>query len=365
MRVRVVALFSLSLVVALALGELLVRALGVAPSFQVIFRESIQPSDNPVLGYELRPGAPDGRRFRISSRGLRDRETPLEKPAGSFRIAAIGDSVTYGSGSGRPGAWADRLEGLLNDRARPGAPRFEVLNFGVPGYHIGQVVERLRVRGLAHQPDLILYGYVLNDPQAISIEAEALEDLRAASEDRFQRPFGGDLLRRSLGHSQLFLLARHFFSTHAPASAQAPESDRDPLYAALRSGSASDYVRALHASGEPRQRLQQGLDELARLADAAEVPVVVAIFPLFLDEEPGDYPVADVHAFVGEEARRRGFAVLDLQPPLADARSTAKQAIHLDLLHPNAVGNRAVARALLAGLCDAELLPARTLRCPD
>jgi len=363
-RVRVVALFSLSLLVALALGELVVRVLGVSPTFQVIFRDSIQPSDNPALGYELRPGSPDGRRFRISSTGLRDREVPLEKLAGTFRIAAIGDSVTYGSRNGRRNTWVARLEGLLNERARPDAPRFEVLNFGVPGYHIGQVVERLRVQGLAHEPDLILYGYVLNDPEAISIEAEALDDLRAAGEDRFRRPFGSDLLRRWLGRSQMFLLARHFFTTRVPAGTNGPRSERDPLYAALRSGSISEYVRALHSSGETRQRLERGLDKLARLAGAAGVPVVVAIFPLFLEGDRGDYPIADVHALVGEEARRRGFTLLDLREPMAAARSEADRAIHVDFVHPNALGNLAVARTLLVRLCDTQLLPAGAVRCP-
>jgi hypothetical protein len=135
------ALIAAGIVVALAISELALRILDVSPRFQVIFRESIQPSDHPVLGYELRPGAPDGRRFRISSAGLRDREHSLQKPDAAFRIAAIGDSITYGLGSPRARSWVEGLENMLNARAVSGSPRFEVLNFGVPGYHIGQVVQ--------------------------------------------------------------------------------------------------------------------------------------------------------------------------------------------------------------------------------
>ncbi len=41
----------------------------------------------------------------------------------------------------------------------------------------------------------------------------------------------------------------------------------------------------------------------------------------------------------------------------------AGRPIHMDFLHPNALGNRAAAHALLEGLCAAELLPEGTVRC--
>jgi lysophospholipase L1-like esterase len=359
-----IALTATSVVVAFAISELAVRILDVSPTFQVILRESIQPSDHPVLGYELRPGAPDGRRFRISSAGLRDREYSLQKPDAVFRIAAIGDSITYGMGIARGKSWVARLEDILNDRAVSGSPRFEVLNFGVPGYHIGQVVERLRVHGLPHEPDLILYGYALNDPQEFSIEAAALEGLRDAIHDHFRQPFGGDILRRWLSHSQFFLLARHFVTSGGPAKADALGPRLDPMYAAFERHAVSEYIRALHIEGESRMLLERGMEDLARLSGDAGVPLVVAVFPMFLDEDSGDYPVADVHALVGDEARRRGFAVIDLLEPLDAARSEADRPIHIDFLHPNALGNRAAARAMLEGLCDADLLPEGAVHCP-
>ena len=358
-----IALIATSVVIALAISELAVRILGVSPTFQVIFRESIQPSDNPVLGYELRPGAPDGRRFRISSAGLRDREYSLQKPDATFRIAAIGDSITYGMGSPRGNSWVEGLEHMLNDRPMSGSPRFEVLNFGVPGYQIGQVAERLRVHGLPHEPDLILYGYALNDPQEFSIEAAALEGLRDAIQDRFRRQFGGDILRRWLSHSQFFLLARHVLTSGRPFKANALGPRLDPMYTAFESNAVGEYVRALHFEGESRNRLERGMEDLARLSGDAGVPLVVAVFPMFL-EDSGDYPVVDVHARVGDEARHRGLAVIDLREPLDAARSEVDRPIHIDFMHPNPLGHVAAARILLEGLCDADLLPEGAVRCP-
>ena len=115
-----------SAVLALGLAEGLVRVFDLGPQFQVVFRDVVQPSPNPVLEYELRPGGSDGP-FAISSAGLRDAEAEIPKPTGVFRIVAAGDSITYGSGVRREQGWPDRLEERLIALGRPGAARFEVL----------------------------------------------------------------------------------------------------------------------------------------------------------------------------------------------------------------------------------------------
>jgi lysophospholipase L1-like esterase len=341
--------------------EFLVRALEIGPTFHVVFRETIRPSDNPVLGYELRPLAREGR-SQISSTGLRDREYPLAKPDDVFRIAAIGDSVTYGSGGLRRTSWVERLEKLLNDRATPGAPRFEVINLGVPGYHIGQIAERLRVLGLAHEPDLIIYAYVLNDPQSFSIESAALKGLREAAEERYRRPLGSGVLR-SLSHSRLFLMARHLITQSGSGQASIPELQRDPTETAFASNRLETYVRALHSGEESRGRLVRGMDDLAQLAGDVRTPILVAIFPLFFEEGSGAYPLEDVQAVVANEASSRGFAVTDLLTPLRAAREEIGEPLHLDFLHPNVAGNRVVAGALFEALCGKGLLPIAAVDC--
>ena len=97
----------------LLLGEVLVRVFDIGPTFRVVYREVFQLSDNPVLEYELRPGARDGQQ-RLNSAGFRDREFPRAKPDGVFRIAAIGDSLTYAASLPRRASYAKQLEELLN-----------------------------------------------------------------------------------------------------------------------------------------------------------------------------------------------------------------------------------------------------------
>ena len=72
---------------------------------------------------------------------------------------------------------------MLNATTPRGVPRYEVLNLGVIGYNISEIGERLRSIGMRYDPDLILYGYVLNDPQSFSHQAHILESLREVAPD--------------------------------------------------------------------------------------------------------------------------------------------------------------------------------------
>ncbi|HEX6886173.1 MAG TPA: GDSL-type esterase/lipase family protein [Planctomycetota bacterium] len=333
----------LGLALGLGTGELLVRALDVGPRFQVVHRELFQLADDPELGYELRPLAPDGA-GRINSAGFRDREFPRARPTGVVRIVAVGDSVTFGEPRKPAESWPKALERELAARGEALGPApIEVLNLGVTGYNAVQVARRLERLGLAHEPDLVLYGYVLNDPQELSIEREALRDLLAAAE----RDLEGELARGAFGllaHSRLAAWARTLVH---PAQALQPGTvefrhRRDPAYLAFQEGDRRGaYFRALHADPAALARLRAGLDRLAAAARAAGVPAVVVLFPLLLDPREGPYPLADVHARVAAEARARGLDTLDLTDALRACGRCAS-----DFLHPNAAGARAAATAI-------------------
>ncbi len=355
-----VALLAAGLLIGIVLAELLAR--GFDPGFQVVFRESITFSEDPALVYELRPGARDGK-HRISSAGLRDDETPREKPAGTFRIAAIGDSLTHGSGGPRENAYPAQLEAQLNARAGAAGLHFEVLNFGVPGYNIGQIAERLRVLGLGFHPDVIVYGYALNDPQAFSIEAEALRTLR---EGALRDADATDAVGRWLAHSRLYQLVHQWAHRADGLAVLRAQMPNDPAYEAAESGDRTRYFRSIHAEGESAARLTRGLDDLAALAREHQLPVLVVIFPLFGTEAgAGPEALADVHRIVAAAASQRGFAVLDLLPVYARASQVLGAEMKLDFMHPNALGHRVAATAIRSRLCGSAWLPARSLDCSD
>src|SRR5204862_4136075 len=84
-----------------AVGLVLIE---VALRLQEASRDTVRNQfveDRVLLHHRLRPnfsGMIRGARFTTNSRGLRDREFAVPKPAGVFRIAVLGDSFTEGSG---------------------------------------------------------------------------------------------------------------------------------------------------------------------------------------------------------------------------------------------------------------------------
>jgi lysophospholipase L1-like esterase len=101
-------------------------------------------------------------RLVTNSFGMADKEYSKEPRPGFRRVAFIGDSMTRGLGS-TPGAnYESLLEDALNARnPNPGLQGYELLNFGVEGYRLTQMVEVVRSRAEAFSPDC--YVIVLTD----------------------------------------------------------------------------------------------------------------------------------------------------------------------------------------------------------
>ena len=100
-------------------------------------------------------------RLRTNSLGCRGPEVAPGKPAGTFRIVLLGDSVAFGWGVNDEVTFARRLESEWNAAAP--ARRLEVINTAHPFYDTNQEEAALREVGLPLQPDLVLLVYVVND----------------------------------------------------------------------------------------------------------------------------------------------------------------------------------------------------------
>ena len=120
------------------------------------------PSPNEKLVYELRPNAKLGGMTITNSQGFRDYEFCAEKPAGTYRIVVLGDSVTFGWWERTEETYPKVLESLLNSGGAGGF-HFEVYNMAVGGYNSAQEVELLKTKALAFHPDLVIVGFCPND----------------------------------------------------------------------------------------------------------------------------------------------------------------------------------------------------------
>jgi lysophospholipase L1-like esterase len=88
-----------------------------------------------------------------NSMGLRDEEIPAEKEH-AFRIAAIGDSYTYGWGVELEDAWIKQLETEL----RKAGLDVEIVNAGQPGVGPVEYLRNTRAAMTRLHPDMILIG---------------------------------------------------------------------------------------------------------------------------------------------------------------------------------------------------------------
>lgn len=108
---------------------------------------------DPELGWDLQPGrsGTEADRATVNPQLLRSqRSYAPEAPSGVLRVAAFGDSFTFGSEVRDEDTWS-----AVAERARP---ELEIPNFGVPGYGLDQVLLRYRGRAGELSPHIVLIG---------------------------------------------------------------------------------------------------------------------------------------------------------------------------------------------------------------
>lgn len=150
-RVLAVAIASTT---ALVLAEIALRLFVADTRSPYIFDE--------FTGTRLRPGhrfifqAEGYSSNVINSRGLRDREHSLEKPAGTFRIAILGDSFSEAFQVSQDKTFWAVLERELQAMPESRDQTVEVINFGVSGFGTIQEWQMLEHCARDYSPDLVL-----------------------------------------------------------------------------------------------------------------------------------------------------------------------------------------------------------------
>jgi lysophospholipase L1-like esterase len=332
-RISNTVLIAASIVLALILLEILVRVLDVPPRpLAPLPVPSYRLSENPVLKYEYRPGySPEDepydashKGYAINSAGFRDYEYEVAKPDGTFRIIVLGDSTTAGNGiPDVDRTYPKQLEKLLNVENQSGK-HYEVLNFGVGGYHTMQEVETLKVKGLEYSPDLVLLTFCMNDLDlnADGKVAKRLNKVNLLSGEEV----GAKLYSALLRYSRLAFIVHHRLKLSRHITRQ------DEWYV-------TDVLKG-------RSIARAGFELLAKLQEEHGFRALVLILPGF-NETFDKYRFADIHEQVLQAAEGLpGITVIDLLPMFAGLDNDGKRFTY-DALHMNEYGHRSMAEILL------------------
>lgn len=101
----------------------------------------------------------------INSRGFRDYEYSVVKDDNSIRIAAVGDSITFGAGINIEDTFVKKVEKLLQGSC---AKKIEVLNFGACGASTINELELIERKVVHYNPDVVLLQMDPNDSSLAS-----------------------------------------------------------------------------------------------------------------------------------------------------------------------------------------------------
>lgn len=107
--------------------------------------------------------------LRINSIGFREREVNRNKLAGTYRVFCLGGSNTTGEGLFEEERFSNILEREMNERFE--FPRFEVYNFGMPGYSTLQMLRLLESELIYLNPDLVIVNPEQADGLSLSDSA--------------------------------------------------------------------------------------------------------------------------------------------------------------------------------------------------
>lgn len=365
-------LLGASLLLCLALTEVTLRATTQYPPQPSAYIPDFE------LGKRLAPGFQGkhhGAWISINRHGMRDREHPLERPAGTLRILALGDSWTFGVAVAQDQTWPKQLEAALAEGASRGgpaggAPRYEVMNTGVSGYETYNEALYYE-RDLARfEHDLVLVGmYPVNDVDAKHETYAQRRRLHALS----PLLYSASRLPRRLMIVQYYEYwreqrkqqrrAAHYGATTRLAGEHHVDPDGGFAPGEL------DWTQLYSDDYSGWRMLKRSLASIGRGARANGVRGAVLLFPDLRDlARYARYCHPKVEPLIARAVEDAGLVLIDLLPDFAAWQGREGEIAlkgRAGSTHPNARGYALIGRAVARELEERGLLPSAPAGVPS
>lgn len=266
---------------------------------------------------------PDRGNQALETLGFRGRQPCTDCATRPIRIVTMGGSSTYGIPL--PSAaqtFSNQLQRIL-DREYP-QQQFEVLNAGIAGYGIVQVLDSLEKYVLKFQPDIVIVNSWFNDSARSTgwYGYVGLSDREAQDRVELLRKVQALRLYRFASGSSLYAICRYYLGELLPAPKKHISS------------------RAQRRRMDPDEFQK----ELARFADLASrhkfIPVL--LYEVTNRQEPLEQALRKNPYLraVNEVAAAVGAPLIDTITPFAERRTDW---LFADFIHPNRDGHQLIA----------------------
>lgn len=278
----------------------------------------------------------------INEHGFRGPSFAVEKPPGTFRVLAVGDSVTFGYGVAEEASFVRILESRLE---APGS-RVEVINAGLPGAGLSYQREAIRRWCARLDADLVLANLVLNDVTTYAQDPPA----RSAPPANW--------LDHSYAYTRAFRYGKSLLYNLGVLELGNSEGYRFVALAEPSPAAEAAWTSSLAV-----------LDEVVATTEACGAPLVFTVFPLEMQLDPAvlalyrDEMGLDLAADLSDMAPQRrlsafaaerGVPLVDLAPAFASRPVSALFLvggyISRDPVHPSVLGHARVAEHLAVAL---------------
>jgi len=333
----------------------------------------------------------EGFHVSTNSHGLRGAAELGPKQPGEFRILSLGESSTFGDKVNDDETYSFLLEEHLKayDSARP----FCVLNAGVCAYSSFQSLKYLETRGLALEPDMVLFYHEFSDflPTAnrdsLSHDSQGIpltdKQLYESKQHRWNR--------RLLSMSALY---RYLHARLSEPKLEASEKRRPrapgrvPIPEALEAVTSTEGAKRLNLPARvPPEDRRANLERLRNICRSNGVELVI-IHPSYWQSVPHEcdltefceefgVPMFDAHASLHPEpeVEEQEEPTVDVnkvevtKPPVNNGKvikidlsgykwpgGGLSESNYADLWHPNAKGHASMAQALFEFLVRENLI---------
>lgn len=267
----------------------------------------------------------------LNARTLQDYRHEAKKPPNTFRIAVVGDSVTFGPYMQFDDTFSKRLERMLN--LHEDTRKVEVINYGVSGYSTSDEVKVVQ-QALAEDADFVLLEITLNDP-----EIEPLDVKHEKNRQRFGPLIPGPFMAKLFSYSKAAeLVARRLHNTRTHQEY-------------------NHYFIDLFDNPITWDPFRKAVLSIKSLCAEKNVPMAAVVFPLFGLRIDESYPFSPIHDKLHTFLHESHIQSLDL---LRFFRNIPPERLHVIPgvdFHPNEIGHRIAAERIYSWLIKETIIP--------